>query len=75
MEFAPKVVQMNNTGYLAIKTIKLIWRFGLIALNAALDIGFDKPTRSPYTAIKAHNLHEDGLISDAAYTRSVHGDY
>jgi len=66
---------MNNSGLLAIKAIKLIWRFGLIALNAVLDIGFEKHTGSRYTATKAHNLHEDGLISDAEYTRSVHGDF
>ena len=64
---------MNNSGLLVVKAIKLIWRFGLIVLNAALDIGFEKRSGSRYTAIKAHNLHEDGLISDAEYTRSLHG--
>ncbi len=63
---------MNNSGFLAVKAIKLVWRFGLIVLNAVLDIGFDKHPKSRYTAIKAHNLHEDGLISDAEYTRSLH---
>ena len=65
---------MNNNGLFAIKAIKLIWRSGLIFLNAVLDVGFEKHPRSRYTATKAHNLHEDGLISDAEYTRSIHGD-
>lgn len=66
---------MNKNGLLAIKAFKLVLKLALTVLSIALAIAAEKRSRSPYTALQAHNLHEDGLISDAEYTRALGRDY
>ena len=65
---------MNKNGVLAIKTFKLILKLTLTFLSVALAITSEKRSKSPYTALQAHNLHEDGLISDAEYTSALGRD-
>lgn len=69
------VIHMNKNGLLAIKTFKLIWTLAFAALGVVLAIASEKRSKSPYTALQAHNLHEDGLISDAEYMRALGHDY
>lgn len=64
---------MNKNALLAIKAFKLIWKFTFIALGIALKIGSDGRT-GRHSPMKAQLLHEDGLISDAEYMRSMRGD-
>ena len=66
---------MNKNGVLAIKTFKLILKITFTVLGFILEITSDKRSKSPYTALQAHNLHEDGLISDAEYARALGHDY
>jgi len=66
---------MNKNGVLAIKTFKLIWKFAFTALGIVLAIASEKRSKSPYTALQAHVLHEDGLISAAEYMKALEHDY
>lgn len=65
---------MSKNGLVAIKVFKLIWKFVFIALSVVLAIASEKRSRSPYTALQAQLLHEDDLISDAEYMRSLGND-
>ncbi len=65
---------MNKNGLLAIKVFKLLWKLTFIALGVVLAIASEKRSRSPYTALQAQLLHEDDLISDAEYMRSLGND-
>ena len=56
------------------KTFKLIWRFVFTALDIVLTIASDKRMKPRHSALKAHTLHEEGLISDSEYMQSLGRD-
>lgn len=68
------VTQMNRNVLVAIKVFKWIWTFMFVALDIALTIGSDGRSTGRHSPLKAQLLHEDGLISDAEYMRSLRGD-
>ena len=65
---------MGNNGLLAINVFKVLWKFTFTALSIVLAIGSDGRSVGCHSPMKAQLLHEDGLISDAEYMRSLRGD-
>lgn len=65
---------MNKNGLLAIKVFKRVWMLVFTLLGIVLAIASEKRSKSPYTALEAQLLHEDGLISDAEYMKSLGND-
>ncbi len=53
------------------KTFKLVWKMLFTVLDIILSIDSDGRRATRYSALKAHVLHEEGLISDAEYMRSM----
>lgn len=52
-----------------------VWRLMLWLIYTAASFVIDDLSLKPrYVALKAHQLHEEGLISDAEYTQSLHDD-
>ena len=66
---------MNKNGVLAINAFKLVLKLTLTFLSVVLAITSEKRSKSPYTALEAHILHEDDLISDAEYMKALEHDY
>ena len=65
---------MSRNGFRVIKAFKWIWKFTFVVLDMALTIGSDGRTVGRHSPMKAQLLHDDGLISDAEYMRSLRGD-
>ena len=64
-------VKKRKTGrVLAIKVLKLTWKTSLLILCGILDIASEKRPK-PLPVISAQILHDDDLISDEEYMRSV----
>ena len=74
MGFTPKGASMNMRG-LMVKAFKLVWKMVFLAMDIVLTAALDKRRTPRYSALKAQILHEDGLISDAEYRRSLGNDY
>lgn len=66
---------MNKKGLFAINAFKLILKLTVTVLSLLLAITSEKRSKSPYTALEAHILHEDDLISDADYMKALEHDY
>ena len=56
------------------KTFKLIWKMVFTVLDIILSIDSDGRKASRYSPLRAHILHENGLISSAEYRRSLGND-
>ena len=67
-------MSVNKSGLLLIKAFRLIFKFGLFALNVIVAIASDEHPKPRYTAAKAKELYEDDAISGAEYARCIHGD-
>ncbi len=50
---------------------KILGKFALFALQFIIAFASDKPTRKRYSALTAQHLHDEGLISDKEYAKSV----
>lgn len=67
-------VKRNIEGrLLLIKVFKLAWKIIFLILNAILAIASEKRSK-PRPVISAQILHDEGLISDEEYMRSVFPD-
>lgn len=51
--------------------LRFLWKICLFALQVIIAFASDKPSTKPYSALTAQNLHDEGLISDEAYAKSV----
>ncbi len=56
---------------LAIQALKGFWKFALLLLQSFISFASVKPSRKHYSAITAQHLHDEGLISDKAYAKSI----
>lgn len=65
------VKKRKKVGSLLFKGFKLTWKMGFLILNAILDIASEKLSK-PRPIISAQILHEDDLISDEEYLKSVY---
>ncbi|KTD56737.1 hypothetical protein Lsan_2897 [Legionella santicrucis] len=54
------------------KSWKLIAKIVVMVLQTIAVFASDKPTQTRYSAINAQHLHDEGLISDAEYAKSVY---
>lgn len=55
----------------AFMVLRVLWKFGLFSLQLLISFASDKPSRNRYSAITAQHLHDEGLISDKEYAKSV----
>ncbi|HAU3626744.1 TPA: hypothetical protein F7136_04725 [Legionella pneumophila] len=56
---------------IAFMAFKILGKFALFALQFIIAFASDKPTRKRYSALTAQHLHDEGLISDKEYAKSV----
>lgn len=54
-------------------TLRVVTKIFFVVLDIAASFAIDERKKPPYTAIHAHQLHEDGLISDEEYMRCMQG--
>ncbi|MFU7598140.1 hypothetical protein ACM9VS_04835 [Legionella pneumophila] len=56
---------------IAFMAFRILGKFALFALQFIIAFASDKPTRKRYSALTAQHLHDEGLISDKEYAKSV----
>ena len=56
---------------MAFMALKILWKLSVFALQLIAAFASDKPSRKPYSALTAQHLHDEGLISDNEYAKSV----
>ncbi len=59
---------MKNSGLLAMKAIKLVWKFGLVTLDVIASFASDKQSPPRYSPMQAKMLYDEGRISNAEYS-------
>ncbi|MGQ3892030.1 hypothetical protein [Legionella sp. CNM-4043-24] len=67
-------MKMNKGNWFTVmlNIVRVALKMGFVFLDVLLSFASEK-RRPRYTAIHAHELHQDGAISDQEYMRSVHG--
>lgn len=65
---------MNKRWLLAMQVLKIVFKLTFTALSVIFAIGSDSRTGRRHSPMKAELLHEEGLMSDAEYMRSLRGD-
>lgn len=56
---------------MAFMALRILWKFGLFTLQFIIAFASDKPSRKRYSALTAQHFHDEGLISDKEYAKSV----
>lgn len=62
---------IKNHQSIIFMALRILWKFALITLQIVSAFASDKPSRNRPSAITAQHLHDEGLISDKEYARSV----
>lgn len=63
--------QKTMGGMLVKKSLRLILRMVVIVLQVAAAFASEKPSKPRYSSLTAQHLHDENLISDAEYGKSV----
>jgi hypothetical protein len=54
--------------------LSILWKFALLVLQVIISFASDERSKPRYTAAKAQQLYEDGVITGSEYARHIHGD-
>ena len=65
-------MRVKKSGLLLIKVLRLIFKFGLFALNIIVAIASEDRSKPRHTAISAQHLHDEDLISDIEHADSIY---
>lgn len=53
--------------------MRILAKLGLLVLQVMVEFASDKRSKPRYVAMKAKELHDEGLISDAELSKSIYG--
>ncbi|HFL2715785.1 TPA: hypothetical protein ACGWTM_002973 [Legionella pneumophila] len=69
------MIRANNMYRVQItKAAKIIGKIFILALDVIAVMASDEKKKPQYTAIKATQLYEDGLISGTEFAENIHGN-
>jgi hypothetical protein len=57
---------------IALMALRVIWKFALLFLQVVASFASDEKSKPRYTALKAQELYDDGLISMVELNKSIH---
>jgi hypothetical protein len=63
---------MKIKRYIIFRTVKALFKLGLVLIQAMISIGIGKPEEPQYTALEAEVLYDAGLIDEVEHGRSTH---
>jgi len=63
---------MKMKRYIAVRTLKAVFKLGVVLVQAMFAIAADKPVKPKYSALQAQLLYDDGLIDEVEYARCTH---
>ncbi|MBA2649174.1 MAG: hypothetical protein H0U75_06155 [Legionella sp.] len=66
--------KIKNRKPLAFRTLKVLWKVFVLALQVVASFASEERPKDRYTAAKAQQLYEDGAISGTEFARHIHGD-
>ncbi|ARB90765.1 hypothetical protein A6J40_00485 [Legionella longbeachae] len=65
---------IKNRKSMAFMALRVLGKVAVVALQVITSFASDERKRPRYSAAKAKQLYDDGLISGSEYARHIHGD-
>lgn len=66
--------KIKNRKSMAFVALRILGKVAIVVLQVIVSFASDERTKPRYSAAKAQQLYDDGLISGSEYARHIHGD-
>ncbi|HAT8692492.1 TPA: hypothetical protein F8S02_02285 [Legionella pneumophila] len=66
--------KIKNRKSMAFMALRILGKVAVVALQVIASFASDERNKPRYSAAKAQQLYDDGLISGSEYARHIHGD-
>ena len=66
--------KIKNRKSMAFMALRVLGKVAVVALQVIASFASDERTKPRYTAEKAQQLHEDGVITGTEFARHIHGN-
>ncbi|HAT7052173.1 hypothetical protein SDC14_14615 [Legionella pneumophila serogroup 1] len=66
--------KIKNRKSMAFMALRVLGKVSVVTLQVIASLASDEGTQPRYTAGKAQQLHEDGVITGNEFAQHIHGD-